>query len=156
MSRALPRDRIHEVLDALKESVSSSELVKPYRKSRLRQSGHDIQLKILQALPSLVQNYAAEVRSDALSTILQICSGLQNAKNFAVSNTAAATLQQLVTAVFDRVAFEDGISWFICPLYKLIGQTGRALEIPIVTEVKGDGDLVPVRPAANDAYKVCG
>lgn len=31
----------------------------------------------------------------------------------------------------------------------------RALEVPIVTEVKGDGGLVPVRPAANDAYKVC-
>jgi hypothetical protein len=31
----------------------------------------------------------------------------------------------------------------------------QALEIPIVTEVKGDEGLVPVRPAANDAYKVC-
>jgi len=71
--------------------------------------GHDVQLKILQALPSLLQNYPAEVRSDLLSTILQICSGLQNAKNSAVSNTAAATLQQLVITVFDRVVSEDGI-----------------------------------------------
>jgi hypothetical protein len=37
---------------------------------------------------------------------------------------------------------------------KLILCTERALEIPIVTEVKGDDGLVPVRPAANDAYKV--
>lgn len=69
---------------------------------------HDIQLKILQALPSLVQNYSAEIRGELLSTVLQICSSLHNAKNFAVSNTAAATLQQLVILVFDRVASEDG------------------------------------------------
>lgn len=69
---------------------------------------HDVQLKILQALPSLLQNYSTEVRGDQLSTVLQICSGLQNAKNSAVSNTAAATLQQLVITVFDRVASEDG------------------------------------------------
>jgi hypothetical protein len=65
-------------------------------------------LKILQILPSLVQNYPTEARGDALATVLQICSALQNAKNSAVSNTAAATLQQLVIAVFDRVAIEDG------------------------------------------------
>jgi hypothetical protein len=70
--------------------------------------GHDVQLKILQALPSLLHNYSAEIRGDLLSTILQICSGLHNAKNSAVSNTAAATLQQLVITVFDRVATEDG------------------------------------------------
>ncbi|KAH4609644.1 hypothetical protein HBI56_143970 [Parastagonospora nodorum] len=123
VSRALPKERLNEVLDAFKESVSSS---------------HDVQLKILQALPSLLQNYTSEVRGDLLSTVLQICSGLQNAKNPAVSNTAAATLQQLVITVFDRVAAEDE----------------RALEVPIVTEVKGDDGLVPVRPAANDAYKL--
>lgn len=71
--------------------------------------GHDIQLKILQALPSLLQNYPAETRGELLSTALQLCSGLHNAKNFAVSNTAAATLQQLVITVFDRVVSEDGM-----------------------------------------------
>ncbi|KAI4912534.1 hypothetical protein J4E90_005939 [Alternaria incomplexa] len=101
-------------------------------------AGHDIQLKILQALPSLLQNYPAEIRSESLSAVLQICSSLQNAKNFAVSNTAAATLQQLVIVVFDRVASEDE----------------KALEIPTVTEVKGDDGQVSVRPAANDAYKM--
>ncbi|KAI2474711.1 Sec7-N domain containing protein [Pyrenophora tritici-repentis] len=99
---------------------------------------HDIQLKILQALPSLLQNYPAEIRGEPLSAVLQICSGLQNAKNFAVSNTAAATLQQLVIVVFDRVTSEDE----------------KALEIPSVTEVKGDNDKISVRPAANDAYKM--
>ncbi|KAF2691335.1 hypothetical protein K458DRAFT_356041 [Lentithecium fluviatile CBS 122367] len=123
VSRALPRERLTEVLDALKDSVSLS---------------HDVQLKILQALPSLLQNYPLEIRGDLLSTILQICSALQNAKNFAVSNTAAATLQQLVIAVFDRVAAEDD----------------KALEVPTVAEVPGDDGNVSVRPAAHDAYKI--
>ncbi|KAF2003358.1 hypothetical protein P154DRAFT_104462 [Amniculicola lignicola CBS 123094] len=123
VARALPRERLTEVLDALKECVTLS---------------HDVQLKILQALPSLLQNYPVEIRGEALSTILQICSALQNTKNSAVSNTAAATLQQLVIAVFDRVATEDD----------------KALEIPTVAEVPGEGAPVPVRPAAHDAYKV--
>jgi hypothetical protein len=116
--------------------------------------GHDIQLKILQALPSLLQNYPFEVRGELLSTVLQICSGLQTTKNPAVSNTAAATLQQLVIAIFDRVTVEDGER---CPTHSEPELTlpGKALEIPTVTEVKGDDGLVPVRPAANDAYKVC-
>ncbi|KAH7080314.1 hypothetical protein BKA63DRAFT_531267 [Paraphoma chrysanthemicola] len=123
VSQALPRERLNEVLESLRESATLS---------------HDVQLKILQALPSLLQNYAAEIRGDQLSTILQICSSLQNAKNPAVSGTAAATLQQLVITVFDRVASEDD----------------RALEIPTVTEVKGHDGPVPLRPAAHDAYKL--
>lgn len=123
VSRSLPRERLTEVLESFRESASSS---------------HDVQVKILQALPSLLQNYAAEIRGELLSTVLNICSGLQSAKNFAVSNTAAATLQQLVISVFDRVASEDE----------------KALEIPTVTEVKADNRQVSVRPAANDAYKM--
>ncbi|KAF2266950.1 hypothetical protein CC78DRAFT_594789 [Lojkania enalia] len=123
VSRALPRERLTEVLEALRDCVALS---------------HDVQLKILQALPSIIQNYPAEVRGDLLSTTLQTCSALQNAKNFAVSNTAAATLQQLVISVFDRVVSEDE----------------KSLEVPTVAEVRGDGDNIPVRPAAHDAYKV--
>jgi hypothetical protein len=37
----------------------------------------------------------------------------------------------------------------------LISFLEKALEIPTVTEVKGDDGHVSVRPAANDAYKVC-
>lgn len=70
--------------------------------------GADVQLKILQALPPLLQNYPTELAGELLSTILQICSALQNAKNPAVSNTATATLQQLVIFVFDKVSSEDG------------------------------------------------
>ncbi|KAJ4296651.1 Endocytosis and vacuole integrity protein [Kalmusia sp. IMI 367209] len=127
VSKSLPRERLTEVLDALKDSVSLSNV-----------SCHDVQLKILQTLPSLVQNYPVEIRSESLSTVLHICSALQNAKNFAVSNTAAATLQQLVIAIFDRVATEDE----------------KSLEIPTVTEVPADDVTVSVRPAAHDAFKV--
>ncbi|CAI6246733.1 unnamed protein product [Periconia digitata] len=123
IARALPKDRLPEVLHALKECLSSS---------------HDVQLKILQALPSLIQNYPDEIRGDLLSTILHICSSLHNAKNGAVSNTAAAALQQLVISVFDRVASEDE----------------QALEIPTITDVQGDDGSIPLRPAALDAYKV--
>lgn len=71
---------------------------------------NEVQLKILQALPSLLQNYPTELRGNLLASVLQICSAIQNVKNVAVSNTAAATLQQLVITVFDRVAAEDGAS----------------------------------------------
>lgn len=110
----------------------------------------------MQALPALLQHYPSEVRGELLSTVLQICSGLQNAKNPAVSNTAAATLQQLVIAIFDRVAAEDGRWLYPQSRTVLIPLEDRALEIPTVTEVKGDDGQVPVRPAANDAYKVGG
>ncbi|KAF2019106.1 hypothetical protein BU24DRAFT_489136 [Aaosphaeria arxii CBS 175.79] len=123
ISRALPKERLTEVLEALRDSVSLSQ---------------DVQLRILQALPALLQNYPNEIRGEALSITLQICSALQNVKNFAISNTAAATLQQLVIAVFDRVALEDE----------------RALEIPTTAEVSIDGEAIAVRPSAHDAYKV--
>lgn len=95
VSRALPRERLREVLDAFRECSSL---------------GLEIQLKILQALPSLLQNYSNELRGELLSSVLQVCSSLQNTKNPVVSNTAAATLQQLVISVFDKVAVEDDYS----------------------------------------------
>jgi hypothetical protein len=84
-----------------------------------------VQLKILQALPSLLQNYSSDIRGELLSITLQICSALQGAKNPAVSNTAAATFQQLVIAVFDRVASEDGMCTDI-----------DLLEYPLISRIK--------------------
>ncbi len=73
-------------------------------------AGLDIQLKILQALPFLLQNYAEELKGELLATALSICSTLQGSKISVVNNTAAATLQQLVVSVFDKVVTEDGES----------------------------------------------
>lgn len=110
VSRALPRERLREVLDAFRDCSSlghSSIHELPLLTYSLL--GLEIQLKILQALPSLLQNYSNELRGELLSSVLQICSSLQNTKNPAVSNTAAATLQQLVISVFDKIVVEDGI-----------------------------------------------
>lgn len=70
-------------------------------------AGLDVQLKILQALPSLLQNYAADLQGELLVTTLNVCFILQSSKNAIVNNTSAATLQQLVVAVFDKVVVED-------------------------------------------------
>ncbi|KAH8808591.1 endosomal peripheral membrane protein-like protein [Xylogone sp. PMI_703] len=123
VSKALPKQRLKEVLEALREASST---------------GQDVQLKILQALPSLLQNYADEIRGDLLAASLNICMVLQSSKNAIVNNTAAATLQQLVVSVFDKVVAED----------KLV------LEIPTVGEVPTEDGSVQVRAAARDAYKV--
>ncbi|KAH7054422.1 hypothetical protein B0J12DRAFT_597488 [Macrophomina phaseolina] len=121
--RAVPRTRLKEVLDGFRDSSQLS---------------LDIQLKILQALPSLIQNYSEDVRNELLSSILQVCSTLQTAKNPVASATAAATLQQLVISTFEKVVVEDE----------------KQLQIPTVTEVRGDDGNISVRPSANDAYKV--
>jgi hypothetical protein len=110
ISRALPRERLREVLEAFKECSPL---------------GLEIQLKILQALPSLLQNYSNELKGDLLSLSLQVCSSLQTVKNPAVSNTAAATLQQLVISVFDKVASEDGMH--VC-MFNLIKTYAKLVE----------------------------
>lgn len=70
----------------------------------------ETQLKILQTLPALHQNYPNELSGDLLAVVLEICATLQSSKNVAVSNSAAATLQQLVVSVFDKVGSEENIS----------------------------------------------
>jgi hypothetical protein len=92
VSRALSKSRLREVLEAFREATSA---------------GLDVQLKILQALPSLLQNYAYNMKGDLLAVALNICTILQASKNGIVNNTAAATLQQLVVSVFDKVVTED-------------------------------------------------
>lgn len=92
VSRALPRSRLSQVLEALQQATSA---------------GLDVQLKILQALPALLSNYSADVKGDLLVTALNVCFILQSSKNAIVNNTSAATLQQLVVSVFDKVVAED-------------------------------------------------
>jgi len=74
-----------------------------------RDIGQDIQLKILQALPSLLQNYASQLTNVLLATALHICFLLYASKTAVVSNTAAASLQQAVVLVLGKVAREDGM-----------------------------------------------
>ncbi|RDL41810.1 ARM repeat-containing protein [Venustampulla echinocandica] len=123
VSSALPRSRLREVLEAFREATSA---------------GLDVQLKILQALPSLLHNYADDLKGELLAAALNICTILQASKNGIVNNTAAATLQQLVVSVFDKVVTEDKI----------------ALEVPTVGEAPVENGTVQLRAAALDAYRV--
>ncbi|OTA94207.1 hypothetical protein M434DRAFT_394962 [Hypoxylon sp. CO27-5] len=120
---ALPRSKLSPVLEALREATSA---------------GLDVQLKILQALPTLLQNYSKEIQGDLLVTALNICFILQTTKNGIVNNTSAATLQQLVMTVFEKVAAEDKSA----PDGNFVGSAPT-----------GDGD-VQLRAASMDAYRI--
>lgn len=123
ISKGLPKARLQETLGAFNACTDL---------------GLDIQLKILQALPSLLQNYAAELEGDLLSSALQVCSSLQTAKASTVSGVAAATLQSLITSVFEKVETEDS----------------NAENIATTAEIPGDDGTLHLRPAAYDAYRV--
>jgi hypothetical protein len=123
ISKGLPKSRLGEAVEAFHACTDL---------------GLDVQLKVLQALPSLVQNYADDLKGDLLSGALQVCSSLQAAKVQTVSGVAAATLQSLVTTVFERVAVEDA----------------RSKEISPVAEIPGDDGPISIRPAAYDAYRI--
>ncbi|KPM42590.1 hypothetical protein AK830_g4001 [Neonectria ditissima] len=123
VSRALPRSKLNQVLEALMQAASA---------------GLDVQLKILQALPSLLQNYASDLQGNLLVTVLNICFTLQSSKNAIVSHTSAATLQQLVVSVFDKVVAED----------KKAGEGAGTGD-----SSTADGKSEP-RPAALDAYRI--
>ncbi|KAK6407815.1 Endocytosis and vacuole integrity protein [Elasticomyces elasticus] len=123
VSKGLPRTRLKDTIDAFNACADL---------------GLDVQLKVLQALPSLLQNYSDELRDDLLASALQLCALLQSAKAQTVSGVAAATLQQLVSAVFEKVVDEDH----------------KATEVPARHEVPGDGQPITLRPAAYDAYRM--
>jgi hypothetical protein len=123
VSRALPRTKLSQVLESLQQATSA---------------GLDVQLKILQALPPLLSNYAVDVKGELLVTALNICFILQSSKNPIVNNTSAATLQQLVVSVFDKVVAED--------------KSGA--DAPVVGEAPIEDGTVPLKSAAMDAYRV--
>lgn len=123
ISKGLPKTRLKDAVDAFN---TCTEL------------GLDLQLRVLQALPSLLQNYAEDLVGELLSSTLQACASLQSAKVPTVSGVAAATLQQLVTAVFEKVVEEDR----------------KASSVPTITDVPSNGQTISLRPAAFDAYRV--
>ena len=92
ISNGLAVETVKDTLDVLRDCTGLSQ---------------DIQLKILQVLPSLLANYANYLQKDLLVTALHICFILLASKVAVISNTAAATLQQLVVAVLGKVAKED-------------------------------------------------
>ncbi|KAG6229300.1 hypothetical protein E4U26_000358 [Claviceps purpurea] len=123
VARALPEAKLDQVLEALMQASSA---------------GLDVQLKILQALPSLLQNYSSQVQGDLLVTALNICFILQSSKNAIVNNTSAATLQQLVVSVFDKVVLEDK----------------NGSDSPIAGEAPSADGSIQLHAAALDAYRI--
>ncbi|MCJ1387520.1 hypothetical protein MMC18_000363 [Xylographa bjoerkii] len=123
VTNGLAKETLKDVLDVLRECSSL---------------GLDIQLKILQALPSLLQNYASQLTGDLLATALHICFLLLGSKTAVVSNTAAATLQQLVVTILGKVVREDEL----------------ASGVDFVAEVPIEDGTTPVRSAALDAYQL--
>ena len=93
VSGGLSTDRLQEVLEAFQECLGV---------------GLDIQLKILQALPSLLQNYADALEDELQAIVLQICTSMQQVKAISVASTASATLQQAFSFLFEKVEAEDG------------------------------------------------
>lgn len=87
--RGIAASRMHELLQALMEAT---------------QLGLSIQLKILQLLPVLLYESAADMSENDIVDLLQVCAALlSNNRVAVVHNTAYATLQQLITGVFDRI-----------------------------------------------------
>ncbi|KAJ5352258.1 hypothetical protein N7452_001232 [Penicillium brevicompactum] len=122
-SRSLPSTRLKDVIGGLKETTGLS---------------LDIQLKILQSLPSLLQFYSNDLSGQLLADTLEICATLQASKTIAVSSTAAATLQQLVVSTFERVFSEDKLP----------------NDEKITTTIKVDGQSLDVGYFAYDALLV--
>ncbi|KAL3476344.1 hypothetical protein BJX99DRAFT_258476 [Aspergillus californicus] len=122
-SRSLPSERLKDVLGGLKEITSLT---------------LDIQLKILQTLPALLQHYSHSLGGELLVTTLEICATLQLSKTLAVSSTAAATLQQLIVSTFERVSTEDQAHHESSP----------------TTTVRIDGGSVKIGNFALDALRV--
>lgn len=69
--------------------------------------GIDVQLKALQTLTSIVQNYASSIEDESQGKLLEVCTTLQQVKTPAVRNSASATLQQIITNLFEKVDVES-------------------------------------------------
>lgn len=92
ISEIIPVESLNELLGSLKEATNLAT---------------DIQLRILQCLPALMQNYNKSITNSQLLKLLGICSSLTSSnKSTVVINTASATLQQLFSNVYDKI--EDG------------------------------------------------
>lgn len=93
ISQSIPITKLELVLDSFTESTNLA---------------IEIQLKILQCLPFLFQTYSTFINDKILFKLLSICSILQNSnKSNIVSNTASATLSQLINIVFEKINDED-------------------------------------------------
>ena len=123
VANALPTDTLSDVLNALRDSSSL---------------GLDIQLKVLQALPSLLQNYSASLTGQLLTAAFQVCFLLYGSQTAVVTNLAAAALQQLINTTYEKVTTDQGA----------YPQDATASEVSL-----GDSTIL-IQGSRLDAYKV--
>ncbi|OAV93395.1 hypothetical protein PTTG_11843 [Puccinia triticina 1-1 BBBD Race 1] len=127
--------------------------------------GVEIQLRILQTLPSLFTRCAQHLHGSLLADALLLCFRLQDSRIGVVSSTAAATLRQLVMVVFEGVAAEDKA--VKCPPGSnsepdpTRAETDFLVAIPPFESIHLSGETertearkVALRPSAKDAYLV--
>ncbi|KAG9017683.1 hypothetical protein FRB90_000273 [Tulasnella sp. 427] len=123
--RAVPGSMIPAIVSIMGDSLSQ---------------GVDIQLKVLQALLSLLTNYP-DVHDELLGDALLLCFRLQDSRIAVVSSTAAATLRQLVMFVFDKVVDleKPGV---------------KGPEMELVPTPLPDGSTESLHPSVKDAFSV--
>lgn len=99
------------------------------------------ELKLLQTAILLITTNTV-VQHDALARALVLCFRLHFTKDSTTINTAAATVRQLVTMVFERVMTEDKVD------------SQEAMEPTSLEVLKAGGKIAPksLRPCAGDAY----
>lgn len=87
----------------------------------------DVQLKVLQLLSSIGQNYANAINGDSQRSLLEVCSILQQVKTSAVRNSASAVFQQMITTLWEKIEIEDSesISGTISKTYGLHSKENR-------------------------------
>ena len=115
----------------------------------------DIQLKVLQALPTLLSNYADTLTGSLLHIAFDVSFSLHASKTGVVSNTAAAVIQQLVASTFDKVENEDG-------KYKPLGGRSAAADDHLAHNISPQQSInvtglkqgMKVTPLALDAFQV--
>ncbi|KAI9159566.1 Endocytosis and vacuole integrity protein [Blastocladiella emersonii ATCC 22665] len=101
--------------------------------------GMEVQVKALQTLLPLITQFQA-LHMELVADTLNICFRLAAVKDGLVSNTAAATLRQLVIFLFDKVPLEDGLE------ESITSDLGRVKLAP--------SSIDSLRPCARDAYLV--
>lgn len=109
---------------------------------------------MLQALPSLLQNYASNLKGQLLVAAFQVCFLLYSSRIAVVSNTAAAAIQQLVSSTLEKAAVENSMSSSdtLC-CRRSLNADGHSEHEPSVEVPIGDG-AVSIYGATLDTYRV--
>lgn len=99
----------------------------------------DIQLRVLQILPTFFQSYNQFINGELVAKILLVCSILQSYnKTPMVINTAGATEQQIMLSLFEKVLEEDKLN-----------------DIELNFEVQIDDDkLIKISSNAFDCFRI--